>query len=180
MNDRSVGQGVSYPTALAGWSPSTSTTRAWSIREPALGDLDLPALTAILLDPATSHRRRDDLLGALVRLAPDDADAATAVVVCLLPGLRRMVRRLDAGTVELGELWSELLVQTIVHVRGYDLARRPRRIAANLLLDTMSHTLTYLRRESAWQIRTEPLHAAELLPAAEPDGGDLLREPNLL
>jgi DNA-directed RNA polymerase specialized sigma24 family protein len=38
----------------------------------------------------------------------------------------------------------------------------------------MSHTLAWLRRESAWQSRTTALVAAGLLPAAEPDGGDLL------
>jgi DNA-directed RNA polymerase specialized sigma24 family protein len=142
-------------------------------QEPALAGLDLAAVRALLLDRATSYADRDVLLAALLRLARTDADAATAVVVCLLPGLRRALRRLSVG-VDRRDVDAELVAQTYVRVVDYDLGRRPERIAANLLLDALGRTLAWLRREGAWLTATVPLDGARLPDTPAPDLPDLL------
>lgn len=119
--------------ALERWTPGTATTHRWASAEPSLAGLDFDATLRLLHDRNTPHDRKDDILTALVRLAASDPDAATAVVVCLLPGLKAIARRLH-GRCSSGELWGELLTQLLEHVHRYDLERRPRRIAANLLL----------------------------------------------
>lgn len=77
----------------------------------------------------------DGLLAALVRLAADDVLAARAVLQSLVPGLRVLARTYswvdDADEVDaiiVGAAWER--------IRTYKLDRRPRRIAANIVLDT--------------------------------------------
>lgn len=151
--------------ALSRWTPPRGAMARWQEREPALADVpDLDALAAHLLDRGTPHDARDDLLAALVRLARADGDAATAVIVCLLPGIRRHAHRM-AATGSRGDACAEMVAQTLAHVRRYDLRRRPRRIAANLLLDAMSHTLDARAKDHAWSAMTVRLDDVTLPPA---------------
>lgn len=137
--------------ALESWAPPDGRLATWSLMEPALSDLDFGGLIAELHDRSTANERKNALLAALIRTASGgDEQAVTAVVVCLLPGVKTLARRL-VGSAEQAELWSELVMQLVAHVRRYDLHRRPQRIAANLLLDTLSHTLPFVRRERGWQ-----------------------------
>ena len=165
---------------LAGWTPPAGRFAAWSAREPILAGYDLPTLTIRLLDPATEPAERDALLIALVRLAREDPDAATAVVVCLLPGVRRHAHRLArtlpgiAGSAARDDVCAEMIAQTLAHVRTYDLTRRPERIAANVVLDAMSHTLRTVRVERAWHAATRPLEDAASVATAAPDDPDPL------
>lgn len=156
-------------TLLAQWSPSAARWQAWAVDEPALAGHDLRSLSGLLLSDATLHDRRDDVLAALLRLSRTDNEAAVALIVCLLPGLSRLAHRLGRGVDDeaRADLWSELVAQTFAHIRTYDLVRRPSKIAANLLLDAMSHTLRALRVEWEWVAATCPLDVA-LLPAAHP------------
>jgi DNA-directed RNA polymerase specialized sigma24 family protein len=159
---------------LARWSPPADRLAAWQVREPILAGYDLPTLAANLLAPQTGHEERDAILSALVRLARDDDAAATAVVVCLLPGVRRHAHRFSRTPADRDDVCAEMVAQTLAHVRAYDLRRRPARIAANLLLDAMSHTLDAVRAETAWRAATCPLDDAELPAVPPPDDPDPL------
>ena len=51
------------------------------------------------------------------------------------------------------EVWSLLLAHAWERICSYPLARRPERVAANLLYDTLRDTLAVLADE--WRLRTE-------------------------
>jgi hypothetical protein len=111
---------------------------AWAEREPILAGLDLASLRAVLADgrPPIAYERKDALLAALVRLAATETDAGLTLLACLVPGLRTIVARHwsaerhdEAQAAAVAALWQR--------IRRYPLDRRPRRIAANLLLDTL-------------------------------------------
>jgi hypothetical protein len=48
-------------------------------------------------------------------------------------------------------VWAEVLAGAWTHAITYDTARRPRRVAANLLWDTTAHVARVVRRERAWR-----------------------------
>src|SRR5579862_4176682 len=63
-----------------------------------------------------------------------------------------MAGRLLVDVRDREELWSVLMVCAWEHIRAYPVAHRPRRVAANLLLDCLRGTLTalaYARRDPA-------------------------------
>lgn len=111
----------------------------WGGIEPVLdGFVDLDALRAAVHD-RVNLERGDRLLAALVRLAAvsghNDLLATRVVLQLLMPGaiklssnLSWMADRPTSEALVLGELTAQ--------IRTYPWQRRPRRIAANLLLDT--------------------------------------------
>jgi hypothetical protein len=124
---------------LAGTRASVAALRRWGRLEPDLAGLaDLQQLRATVhhrADPA----RADRLLAALVRLAAvdghDDQLAARTVLQLLVPGAVRLARGIipyagDNATA-LGVVFTELAIG----IRTYPWRRRPRHVAANLLLD---------------------------------------------
>ncbi|MGH2942638.1 MAG: hypothetical protein ACRDLN_07700 [Solirubrobacteraceae bacterium] len=111
--------------------------RQWQASEPALRAFGDPAAVLRFLRRSGSGERQDRVLRALVSRARDDPAAGRLVLHALLPGLKRLSARLLVDTREQEELWSTLLACAWQHIRGYPVARRPRRIAANVLLDTL-------------------------------------------
>ena len=63
----------------------------------------------------------------------------------LLPGLKRLAGRLLLEAASATSSGRSLLAHCWERIRSYPLERRPRRIAANLLLDTRTPTLAELR-----------------------------------
>jgi DNA-directed RNA polymerase specialized sigma24 family protein len=76
------------------------------------------------------------------------------VLFAVLPGLKNVARRALVSVEEREDLWATLLACVWEQIRSYPVDRRPRRIAANLLLDTMRSTLAAVRRE---RVEDEPL-----------------------
>jgi hypothetical protein len=117
---------------------------AWGQAEPVLtpyDDLDDVLAAARGTGPAspaagTGGADPDEVLAAVMRRAADDEVAAQLVLRRLLPGLVRIaLRRGGTGRWEVKPLFDDLTAAGWLVVRTYPLERRPRRVAANLLLD---------------------------------------------
>lgn len=115
----------------ADWAARTASDapvpRAWPLACPALAGTD--RLADVLV---RGRRQPDAVLLALLRLhATGDPLAGRVVVQAMLPKMVRMAcRDAEAGLPDyLAALWERIC--------AYPLERRPRRIAANLALDTL-------------------------------------------
>jgi len=118
----------------------------WRLAEPPLRPFARPAAVLRFLRGSACGERQDMVLRALLSRARDDAAAGSLVLHALLPGLKRLSARLLVDTRDQEELWSALLACAWQHIRTYPVARRPRRIAANVLLDTMHDAVAAHRR----------------------------------
>lgn len=139
-------------------SPAADRALAgWARLEPALsGWPDLQQLRAACHhpdDPATS----DAILSALVRLAAVDGQgdvlASRVVLQLLVPGALRLVRTLtprNGGDVAATE--AAVFAELVVLIRTYPWQRRPRRTAANLLLDCRQRLSRSLQRTHREQL----------------------------
>jgi hypothetical protein len=142
----------------------------WQRTEPVLARCDFAGLRRTLLDRGAEPVHKDALLRALLGIAQHRAErhARTAVVVCLLPGLCGIARRYQ-DVLGHDDVWAEALAGAWMHASTYDTARRPRRVAANLLWDTTAHVACVVRRERAWRDHAELDDRVEV---AAIDGGD--------
>jgi len=140
--------------------------RLWAEREPALAPfVDPPRLLEFFRGSASSVMK-DELLRPLLRIAFDDPLAARVVLQILLPGLKRIAARALHDLSERDELWELLLAHAWERIRCYPLARRPRHIAANVLLDGLMRTMRELERERRRRGRSD---ADADPPAPTPD-----------
>jgi hypothetical protein len=122
--------------------------RCWARREPALAGIANPAeLRRKLHGLRGKHEQENQILAALLRLGQSDPLAARVVLQVLLPGLKNLASRILFEAEERATVWSLLLGHAWEQIRCYPLARRPRRIAANLLLDTLKATTAELKAE---------------------------------
>ena len=137
--------------------------RNWALEEPVLAAFATPTALIRFLHARGRAVEKDAVLRVLLARARTDPLAARIVLQALQPGLKGLAKRifLDADDVE--QLWQLLLVSAWEHIRTYPLERRPRRIAANLLLDTMRATLNELARERS---RRGELPAGPIVPHA--------------
>ena len=119
----------------AGSGRGWRVVRCWECHEPALGGWTLSELRAPVQSDET-----DAMQAALVGLAQrGDTAAATTLTVQLRPGLSRLVRlalSADNGIRSRDEAEAEVLSVFGETLMGHPLARRPTKIAANLLYDT--------------------------------------------
>lgn len=146
---------------------ATALTR-WAASEPALaGFSDLAAVRAVTED-RTDKAGSDRILAALVRLAArdggDDAFATRVLLQLLLAGAVRLVRRIAAVTGDYPEAEADVLAELTALIREYPWRRRPRRIAANLLLDCQQRLSRAARRH-----RGEVPAGLELIDEQVPD-----------
>ncbi|MHB8695582.1 MAG: sigma-70 RNA polymerase sigma factor region 4 domain-containing protein [Solirubrobacteraceae bacterium] len=134
-----------WPALASG--PLLGRLRIWSEREPVLASFATPQqLLRQLRGLRGHHRAEDEILAALLRQAQTDPLAARVVLQALLPGLKALARRILLEASERDELWSALLAHCWERIRSYPLERRPARIAANTLFDTLKKTTYELRR----------------------------------
>jgi len=130
--------------------------RVWAQREPSLAPFADPVrLIGFLRGPAP-WTMKDELLHPLVRIASEDPLAARVVLQALMPGLKGLAARALLDASERDELWELLLAHAWERIRRYPLERRPRRIAANVLLDTLRGTMRELERERRRRHRSVP------------------------
>lgn len=146
--------------------------RAWAREEPALASFSSPRrLLAFLHSPGPSGPK-DEALAALLRQAAVEPLAARLLLEALLPGLKCLARRLLFDPSEREDLWALLLAGAWERISSYPLERRPRKVAANILLDTLADTLALLRAERrlSGELARDPLRERA---AEQPVGGDV-------
>ncbi len=148
--------------------------RTWQEVEPALAPFRDPAALLRFLRGPGSSARKDEVLCALLRWARREPVAGRVVLEAMLPGLKSLAGRLLTDVRDRDELWSALLACAWERIRTYPVERRPRRVAANVLLDSLRGTLAALssaRRDPASRAGSLP-HNVEAVPA--PAGVDAL------
>lgn len=162
--------------------------RRWKMAEPALARFAGPERAiAFLWDRNASPVEKDRVLVALLRLARTESSAARMVLQAMLPGLKALAAVFlkhgpdteSEPALERSELWQVLFLAMLERIRTYPLARRPRKIAANLVLDVKHVTLAELQRtRSGFQElpRDEPLEpVAQSSPFAVADVEEPMR-----
>ena len=145
----------------------TARLRAWGREEPVLSAFASPDALIRFLHSRAPGLKKDAILSALLARARTDPLAARVVLQALLPGLKGLARRIFLDADEAAQLWQLLLASAWERIRTYPLERRPRRIAANLLLDTMRATLDELARDRSRR-RDLPVDALVAGAAAAP------------
>jgi DNA-directed RNA polymerase specialized sigma24 family protein len=157
-----------WPALAAG--PIGDRLQVWSESEPVLAGFATPQQLLRQLDSLRGrHRARNEILAALVRQARTDPLAARVVLQTLLPGLKKLAGRLLLEAGERDELWSALLAHCWERIRCYPLERRPARIAANLLLDTLKKTSRELGQQRRDRDRFGGEFPQEGVPSAPVD-----------
>lgn len=135
-----------WPALAAG--PVRHRLRGWAEQEPLLASFATPQQLLRHLDSIRGrHQARDEILSALLRQARSEPLAARVVLQTLLPGLKKLAGRLLLDAAQRDELWPTLLAHCWERIRCYPLERRPARIAANLLLDTLYETSREFKRQ---------------------------------
>ncbi|MEY2420024.1 MAG: hypothetical protein QOI95_91 [Acidimicrobiaceae bacterium] len=112
----------------------------------------------------------DELLARLTRRALVDPAAARLVLHALRPGLRVLAARLSRAHPQ-ADPDAELLAVAWEKIRTYPISRRPRAVAANILLDTRKHYLRSLRTGHPW-VNLEDLSDTSALLVAAPSAED--------
>jgi hypothetical protein len=115
------------------------TLAEWGQHEPDLaGYEDLAALRTAVHD-RTDLDTSDRLLAALTRLAAvtgrNDRLAARVILQLLIPGAVRLAQRLTSMLGDPATSEAVVFAELTILIRTYPWERRPRRVAANLLLD---------------------------------------------
>ena len=149
----------------------TARFRVWRVKEPELTRFaDATALVRFMRRQG-ARAEKDAVLCALLRWARDEPIGARVVLEAIRPGLLNLSARIIRDAREREELRSTIHLSVWEGIRSYPLARRPRRVAANLLLDTMHRTLVELGRESAW-LASRSFASGEGQPSAAPGAVD--------
>lgn len=116
----------------------------WKNTEAALARFeDAPALLRFLRGPRAGTEK-DAVLRALLALARSEPTAGRLVLEAVSPGLKKLAGRLLTDAREREELWSAVMACAWERICTYPVERRPRKVAANLLLDTLRGTLAAL------------------------------------
>lgn len=152
----------------------------WCEHDETLARFKRPSELLRFLRRRPTTVEEDAVLRALLLPAAEDRNAGRLVLYALLPGLKSVARRALTGADEREELWATLLACVWEQIASYPVARRPRRVAANLLLDTLRATLRAMAaaRGSERVVAFESLerHAAPPMPDEERDVEVLLAE----
>jgi len=118
-----------------------SRFRARQTTDPALSRFaDLTALVRFMHKAKGAQAEKDRVLCSLLTWAQKDPLGGRVVLETIRPGLLRLAGRLIVDANDQDELLAVLLDAVWEQIRGYPVARRPRWVAANLLLDTLNQT----------------------------------------
>jgi hypothetical protein len=148
--------------------PMPARLRAWTHEEPTLAPFAGEPVRLIgFLRGSASAATKDCLLQALVRIAAEEPLAARVVLEAIVPGLTRLAERIIFDARDRDELWALLLGHAWQQIRGYPLARRPSRIAANLLLETRRAALAEFTHDR--RSRCEPRSLAHSMESVGAD-----------
>lgn len=161
MSDDVVRTWETWAASLRG----ARTLRRWAMSAPALETWTMPDLR----NPRSSART-DAMQAALVRLAQQsDSAAVTTLLVQFRPGLGSLaawLSRTDPRRPPFDTAGRDVRSAFCEVIMAHDLHRRPRKIAANLILDTRQVLWRALRRETVGA----ELEALTGRPPARADG----------
>jgi hypothetical protein len=124
---------------------------------------DVGSVVEALRSGGNDRDAADRVLGALAARAPVDDVALRAMLQALLPGLVNVAKRLGRGTVD-EDLEATVVAEAVLRIRRYPLQRRPRAIAANVVLDVFGG----IARQRARAAHREGRRALAA-PASAPD-----------
>ncbi|MHB8242788.1 MAG: RNA polymerase sigma factor [Solirubrobacteraceae bacterium] len=148
----------------------------WRESEPALARFtDTAAVIRFLRGPGEPSEK-DAVLLALLAWARREPVGGRVVLEAIQPGLFNLIVRLTRDARDPDTMAATIFASMWEGIRRYPLESRRRRVAANLLLDTLKRTLKVMGRESEWQAR-RVLDRPVLLAADEdglPDGGNVV------
>ena len=111
--------------------------RRWSARSPELAEFDSLVDLVENVNERGHPEESDAVLLALLRVAPDDELAGRTVLQAMMPA----VKNLTAKITPCGAWTSEETAAVVVaamweRIRRYPVGRRPKKVSANLSLDT--------------------------------------------
>jgi DNA-directed RNA polymerase specialized sigma24 family protein len=151
----------------------------WRDVEPALAPFRDPLAVLRFLRGAGSSAGKDEVLCALLRHARREPAAARVVLEAMMPGLKKLAGRLLADARDREELWSALLASAWERICTYPVQRRPRKVAANVLLDSMRGTLAALAGARSDPASRAVRLSGRLQAPPEPAGVDALLDAAL-
>ena len=153
-------------------SPAARRLLWWCRAELDLPAVDLDDLVAqVWQAPATDA---DHKLGVLAARARDDVSTARLLLHILRPGLRTLAGRLTRVRPR-ADADSELLAIAWEKIRTYPIERRPRSIAANILMDPRKQYLRWIDDRHPWVDFNDLAGTSVLLiscPSAEDEAVD--------
>lgn len=125
--------------------------RVWRAEDGALRQFTNPDALIVFLHRQGPPDAKDAVPLALLVRAQQDQLAGRIVLQTMLPGLKSLSARLGRSAVSFEELWQILFACLWERIVTYPVERRPSRVAANLLRDTLKRTLGVLKREAKAQ-----------------------------
>jgi hypothetical protein len=142
---------VNLEIALERTTPTKTQWHAWTLREPSLaGHRYADVRTELRTGTQT---RKDEILGALIRLAQADHVAFGVTVAALLPGLRHRAAQFAPGLDRQDALAIMVLALYEVTI-GYETAARARFVAGRLLALPTRRLRRAAARERSWTLRS--------------------------
>ena len=124
--------------------------RRWAERDPSLGEF---ASLNALVEKVNERGRGDEsdaILLLLLRLAPFDDLAARTVLQAMMPAMKNLTAKFSTcGAWSPEETAAVVVAAMWERIRGYPVERRPRKVAANLALDT---------RQTVWRSGYKQVH----------------------
>jgi hypothetical protein len=138
---------VNLETTLNRSTPTGAQWDAWTQQEPSLAGLTYPDLRSQLR--TANQARKDELLGALVRLVQADRGAFAVLAACLLPGLRHRVARY-APSVDHQEALAVMVAALYESAARYELEAHPRFVAEKLLARPTRRLRRAVSAHRAW------------------------------
>ena len=119
------------------------------------------------------RERNDELLADLAGRARSDPYAARALFQVVFPGLIRIAADFRPATHSDDEIASVVIAEAYERIRTYPIDRRPRSIAANVLLDTRQAVSRSMCRPRVLEVPTADLETL-MVEAPEPPVRDEL------
>jgi DNA-directed RNA polymerase specialized sigma24 family protein len=117
-------------------APAAAALKTWSQHDPALAGFQDLADVVGFVHRSGVGSRGDAVCACLAARAPSDPFAARTLLHVVFYGLMRITSDLCTAASSEEDAASTVIVEAYQRIRTYPLERRPRSIAANILLDT--------------------------------------------
>jgi DNA-directed RNA polymerase specialized sigma24 family protein len=121
---------------LVAAGPDADAARQRWAADPVLGHIHSVGEILERTAPGRDRASADAILGALLRRAARDEFAARAALQALTPGLSTLARRMGAARDP--DVAPEVVAAALARIKCYPCERRPRAVAANVILDVLA------------------------------------------
>jgi len=158
---------------LGASGPAARAVAGWGQHDPALAGFQDLLEVVRFVQRCGAGSRRDAVLAFLASRAPSDPFAARTLLHVVFYGLLRITSDLCTAASSPEEAASTVVVEAYERIRTYPVERRPRSIAANILLDTRQGVSRSLCRRRVSEVLTADI-ADHANVAAGPSAADEL------